>query len=52
MEKAEFLEKAKAAGFSEEDIRDAVEEHEDAEKDGILLPYDVLLMSREEPLVY
>jgi len=52
MDKAQFLEKAKAAGFSEADIRDAVKLHEEAEKDGVKVPYELFLENRVGALVY
>lgn len=39
MEKEEFVKKAKTMGYSDEDIKDIMDTHEDAEKHGIKSDY-------------
>lgn len=44
MTKEEFIKEAKKLGYIEEQIQEIIEEHEEAEKNGIILLYEINLI--------
>lgn len=44
MEKAEYIKKAKELGYTDEMIAEDIKLHEEAEKDGIKLPWELDLV--------
>lgn len=45
MTKDDFIKKAKMLGYSDEQIQEIIDDHEEAKKDGVNIPYEIDLIA-------